>query len=264
MILAFSTIPAGLCAFLTYHVFKIPYVVWLRGGDVPGFMPQSLGTHHRLLQPLIHAIWKNSKAVLANGPYLRNLARRSLPGLDVIDIPNGIEPIHCGKRVPPPPLRCVFASRIVREQKGIEELPVLWAKIRHRFSHLSPQLEILGDGPALSDLKMKMKGKEISFPGWLPREELIRRLQQAHLSIHLSRYEGISNSALEALSAGCILLVNHAPCNEWLKEAPGVFIHVDAIHIEDFNRLSMENHVFALDYDWGVSARALKRVLDFL
>lgn len=260
VIVAFFTLPGGFTALLAHLFLKIPYAVWLRGGDVPGFTPRTLGTFHHVLLPLIHLIWKKARWVLSNGPYLRSLAGNSLPGLRVMNIPNGIQGTDYQER-PSYPLRVVFASRLVPEQKGVEDLPGIWDALRSHFSAHDPQLEIIGDGPSLDFLKRVLPEKQVSFTGWIPRQEILRRLRETHLYLHLSSYEGISNGALEALEAGCVLLTNIAPCNRWLLEAPGAFTDIRGFSLSDFSRLSRANHLFARRYDWEQSLETLRSIL---
>lgn len=260
VIVAFFTLPGGLAALLARLFLKIPYAVWLRGGDVPGFTPRTLGPLHWALLPLIHLIWKRAQWILSNGPYLQSLADKDLPGLRVMNIPNGIQATDYEER-PTSPLRVVFASRLVPEQKGVEDLPGIWQDLRSLFSSHDPQLEIIGDGPSLDFLKKALPGDRVSFTGWIPRQEVLRRLRKAHLYLHLSRYEGISNGALEALEAGCILLTNIAPCNRWILEAPGAFTDLQGFSPSDFSHLSRANHLFARRYDWDSSLETLRTVL---
>lgn len=259
-IVAFFTIPSGITALAAKLIWNIPYAVWLRGGDVPGFMPDTLNRYHKLLGGLIRFIWRHASVVLSNGPYLRRLAHRFAPGLKVVDVPNGIAPLPYRSRSMER-LRCIVASRLVVEQKGIEFLPEVWREITQRFSQLRPTLEIFGDGPAKEYLRKHLTGRNVFFRGWISRNSLIDKLQNAHLFIHLSRYEGISNAALEALACGCVLLIHPSDGNEWLADAPGVITRSDALVWSDFETISRSNHAFSTHFDWQRSANILKKVL---
>ncbi|MCS6862860.1 MAG: glycosyltransferase family 4 protein, partial [Abditibacteriales bacterium] len=88
---AFMTIPSGPVALWLKKIKRLPYLVLLRGGDVPGFLPEQLATYHRLTRPLIHRIWRESLRPVANSEGLKRLAQRSAPQMDFAVIPNGID-----------------------------------------------------------------------------------------------------------------------------------------------------------------------------
>ncbi len=49
--LAFFGVPSGVVALFIKLVYKIPYVISLRGGDVPGFRPYDFSIYHKLIAP---------------------------------------------------------------------------------------------------------------------------------------------------------------------------------------------------------------------
>ncbi len=60
VVLAFFGVPAGPIAWLMRKLHGIPYMISMRGGDVPGFRPYDFGTYHRL----VALGWSSGKAVL--------------------------------------------------------------------------------------------------------------------------------------------------------------------------------------------------------
>jgi hypothetical protein len=89
--LAFFGIPSGAIALVLKKLFGIPYIVSLRGGDVPGFRPYDFDFYHKLASPLLHVIWKQASAVVANSNGLRNLARTFDSRFDIPIISNGVD-----------------------------------------------------------------------------------------------------------------------------------------------------------------------------
>ena len=89
-ILAFFGVPSGLSAWIWNFFVKIPYIVLLRGGDVPGFRPYDFGTLHRLISPILRLIWKGAYAVVANSQGLKELALAFEPRIPIKVIPNGV------------------------------------------------------------------------------------------------------------------------------------------------------------------------------
>ncbi|HEX6035990.1 MAG TPA: glycosyltransferase, partial [Anaerolineales bacterium] len=63
--LAFFGVPSGAVAWLVKKLYRIPYIISLRGGDVPGFRPYDFHVYHKLIAPLLRMIWKNASAVVA-------------------------------------------------------------------------------------------------------------------------------------------------------------------------------------------------------
>src|ERR1044071_2912896 len=61
--LAFFGVPSGAVAWLIKWIYKTPYVISLRGGDVPGFRPYDFYFYHKLIAPFLRMIWKNASAV---------------------------------------------------------------------------------------------------------------------------------------------------------------------------------------------------------
>jgi len=73
--LAFFGMPSGAVSWFMKQWYRIPYVVSLRGGDVPGFRPYDFRIYHRLIGPFLHVIWRSAAAVVAYavGYFLRRL-----------------------------------------------------------------------------------------------------------------------------------------------------------------------------------------------
>ncbi|HEY6074772.1 MAG TPA: glycosyltransferase, partial [Anaerolineales bacterium] len=58
--LAFFGVPSGVVAWLLKKLYRIPYIVSLRGGDVPGFRPYDFKVYHQLIGPFLHRIWREA------------------------------------------------------------------------------------------------------------------------------------------------------------------------------------------------------------
>src|SRR6266508_2541050 len=89
--LAFFGVPSGAIAWLIKMVYQIPYVISLRGGDVPCFRPYDFHFYHKLVAPFLRIIWKNASAVIANSNGLRHLAVTFDPRFEIPVIPNGVD-----------------------------------------------------------------------------------------------------------------------------------------------------------------------------
>ena len=91
VILAFLGLPSGAIAWLLKVSSGIPYVVSLRGGDVPGFRPYDFWLYHKIAVPWLHLIWHGSSAVVANSRGLYDLAKAFEFGDWDSIIPNGVD-----------------------------------------------------------------------------------------------------------------------------------------------------------------------------
>ena len=86
--IAFFSFPTGPVTWIGKKLTGIPYIVSLRGGDVPGTEP-GLAHIHKLLQPIRRMVLGGALATIANSEGLRTLSLRADPEYPVEIIPNG-------------------------------------------------------------------------------------------------------------------------------------------------------------------------------
>jgi glycosyltransferase involved in cell wall biosynthesis len=200
---AFFGVPSGPLALLLRRLYGVPYLVSLRGGDVPGFLGDELATLHRLTWPITRAVWRGSSGLIANSQGLAELALRAWPGITVDVIPNGVdvETYRPPERTrPASPVRLLCVGRLAR-QKGIPYLLEGLAR-----THSSAVLRLVGDGPERSELEhmastLGLAGR-VEFVGWVDRAQLPDHYQWADAFVLPSLEEGMANVILEALAAG--------------------------------------------------------------
>src|SRR3990172_543670 len=85
---AFFTIPGGAIAYRLRR--RLPYIVSLRGSDVPGFNPR-FSRQYLFLQPVIRRIWAAASLVVANSSGLKELALKTKPDQSIEVIANGVD-----------------------------------------------------------------------------------------------------------------------------------------------------------------------------
>ena len=203
---AYFGVPSGPAALLLKRLYKVPYVVSLRGGDVPGFRSYDFGLYHKLISPILHLIWRRADAVIANSQGLRRLAQAFDRQVNIQVIPNGVdtEKYRVSSRSWEPPV-LLTVGRLV-SQKGIDILLRGLAAVRD----LPWNLLVVGDGKDKAGLETLAAelGLEhrIRFAGWKNRDELIEYYRQANLYVHTSYDEGMSNAVLEAMASGLPIL----------------------------------------------------------
>lgn len=200
--LAFFGVPSGAVAWLLKKIYRIPYIVSLRGGDVPGFRPYDFKTFHKLIGPFLRVIWHQADAVIANSNGLRDLAIAFDSSIEIPIIPNGVDGSHYKNDFREwSPARLFSVGRIVY-QKGLD----LGLRALAQLKDLNWEWRIAGDGPQIDSLKSLAQELGISdrviFLGWQNREELTRWYHHSNLFLFPSRHEGMPNAVLEAMSSG--------------------------------------------------------------
>lgn len=214
--LAFFGVPSGAVALILKWIYGMPYIVSLRGGDVPGFRPYDFRLQHTLLAPLLRIIWKRASAIIANSNGLRDLALKFDSRFEIPVIPNGVDLdlYIAGDRNQATP-RLFSAGRIVH-QKGLD----LALRALVGLKDLDWEWRIAGDGPQLEFLKRLAQelgiAERIRFLGWQSREQLIQHYQQANLFLFPSRHEGMPNAVLEAMASGLPVIASRIAGSEEL------------------------------------------------
>lgn len=214
--LAFFGVPSGAAAWLIKKLYRVPYIVSLRGGDVPGFRPYDFRIYHKLVGPFLRVIWRNAAAVVANSRGLRQLAQAFDSRFEIPIIPNGIDLDSyktTGRNWTFP--RLLSAGRIVH-QKGLD----LAMRALGGLKELDWEWRIAGDGPQLPMLQTLANElgirDRVSFLGWQSREELLKCYQEANIFLFPSRHEGMPNALLEAMASGLPAIASCIAGNEEL------------------------------------------------
>lgn len=200
--LAFFGMPSGAIAWLMKRRYQIPYVVSLRGGDVPGFRPYDFRVYHRLIGPFLRLIWHQAAAVVANSQGLRALARAFDPTVEIPVIPNGVDPTrYTADRREWTPARLLSVGRVVH-QKGFD----LGLRALAGLKDMQWEWNIAGDGSQMAALRGLSKElgltDRVIFLGWQSRQQLAKWYRQANLFLFPSRHEGMPNAVLEAMASG--------------------------------------------------------------
>ena len=214
--LAFFGVPSGPVAWLIKKLHKVPYIISLRGGDVPGFRPYDFQVYHKLIAPFLRFIWEDASAVVANSKGLRQLAQAFDSRFEIPIIPNGIdlETYKIADRDWSFP-RLLSAGRIVH-QKGLD----LAMRALGGLKDLNWEWRIAGDGPQMELLKSLAKelgiAERVIFLGWQSREPLMKCYQAANVFLFPSRHEGMPNALLEAMASGLPVVASCIAGNEEL------------------------------------------------
>jgi glycosyltransferase involved in cell wall biosynthesis len=210
-VVAFFTLPSGLVARWLNSRLNLPYLVSLRGSDVPGH-DRTLDRMHALTRPIRRAVLRRASALVANSDGLAATSRAADP-FPIEVVPNGVD---CSRFTPapvaPPPgrFRLLFVGRVHREKnlrpvvEALRELPQVG-------------LIVAGDGPQRAELEAlavhQGVAERIQWLGWQGKAALPELYRGAHALINPSLYEGMPNVVLEGMASGLAVIGSDTPGN---------------------------------------------------
>jgi glycosyltransferase involved in cell wall biosynthesis len=231
--IVFFALPCGPIATFLNKRWHVPYIVSLRGGDVPGLVP-AIEPLHRCLAPLRRWVNKNAKAVVANSPSLAELAQAADP-VSVTIVPNGVDtqyyrPPGNNIGVKGAPLRLLLVCRFHR-QKLIPET-IQWLA-QAKSQGIEFLVTIVGDGPERDAVEATIEEVDMTefifLKGWLGKDELTKQYQQADCYLNLSSYEGMPNTVLEAMACALPVIASDIPPHRGLikHQVTGYLVDLD-------------------------------------
>ncbi|HEX9924710.1 MAG TPA: glycosyltransferase family 4 protein [Anaerolineae bacterium] len=203
----FFGIPDGPIGWLLKRVYGLPYLISLRGADVPSDEVKRFAKHYAILRPFIRWLWRDADAVVAVSNGLRSYASQTTPDLPIEVIPNAID---LSAFTPPPqrqhdgPVRLLFVGRF-NAFKNVETLLEAAGQLRDMgLDHF--ELQLAGDGERRPELErfVAARGlnKNVCFLGWIDRDTIVERYQQADLFVTATVWEGMPNTVLEGMACG--------------------------------------------------------------
>ena len=203
----FFSIPTGLLSVMPGAHQKIPYIVSLRGSDVPGYdlSNPKLEFIHQLCKPITRHIWKRAHRVVAVTNSLNLTAHQTAPFQSIDVIPNGIDadifntpylPKKQGRS-----FRLICVSRLIK-RKGIEHI----LQAIHELGDEDLRLLIVGSGNYEQHLKKRCSelglNKTVSFYGYCNQKNLSLLFSDSDVFILTPRSEAFGNVFAEAMVSG--------------------------------------------------------------
>lgn len=226
---AFFGIPCGAIAWR----LGLPYIVSLRGSDVPFYNARFRVPDTVLFKRLSTRVWKSAAAVVANSQGLRTLALESAPAQKIDVIPNGVDTdiFHPGEPLDTNGgLRVLTVARLIR-RKGIEHLIDALGQLGDDRATLT----IVGEGNQRGALEARAAGCDgrVRFLGAVPHEQLPAVYRTHDVFVLPSLNEGMSNTVLEAMASGMPILMTRTGGAQELVEPGdnGDFIEADGAGI---------------------------------
>jgi len=208
---AFFGFPTGWLCYRTAK--KLPYIISLRGSDVPGKHAR-LQLDYKILAPVFKLIWKNAAALVACSEGLKNRALSFLPNISIDVIPNGVDleqfyPAETNEKHET--LRLLTVGRL-SVTKRIQTLLDVAEMLYRQGCKL--HLTIVGGGNLENNLRkivlQKNLGDIVEITGRVESEKMPQLYRQNHIFISATMQEGMSNAMLEAMASGLPIVTT--PC----------------------------------------------------
>ncbi len=223
-VIVFFTLPCGPVALRLHRAMGLPYVVSLRGGDVPGLVPE-IAWRHWLLTSVRRRVLRSARAIVANDAGLARLSALADP-FPVKVIPNGVDNRFFIPRPEPKagsgPTMVLFVGRFHR-QKNLPFFLEQMARLRAAAPN-GWQLALVGDGEERRSMEQFVHRLGLTdittWHGWQKdKTRLLDLYQQADVVVNPSLYEGMPNVVLEAMACGLPVVASAVPGNDTLVRA---------------------------------------------
>ncbi|MBN1872564.1 MAG: glycosyltransferase family 4 protein [Candidatus Omnitrophica bacterium] len=265
---AFFGIPCGFIAMK----LKTPYLVSLRGSDVPFYNQRFYYFDTLFFKYMSRTIWKRAASVIANSDDLKKLALRTSPSQDIDVIANGVDVDQFRPaRTESKTLRLLCVSRLIK-RKGIDCL----LRAIGILGEYDIRLVVVGDGDQkLSLIKLTRDlgiSSKVEFRGYVPHREIDRVYRESDLFISPSFNEGMNNSVLESMSCGLPVITTDTGGAGGLIDGNGFIIHkgdheglarqiLDFIKNRDMiQKMGDRSREIALEMSWGKVADAYYKI----
>jgi len=208
-------IPTGIVSLWLKRRYGIPYIITSHGSDVLGY-----NKRFKKLYPFVVKPWKKiikeAKMVTTPSKFLQNEIKKITKKGKFVVIPNGIDtqkfkPMKKENKI-------LIVARLFMN-KGVQDILDALKKIDIK----GWQVDIIGDGPYRKFLEMKTQEngleKVVQFHGWIDNKSQKMRNFYGHAKIFISAsyFESFGLSVLEAISAGCQILVSNIQGHKQIK-----------------------------------------------
>lgn len=211
----FFGIPDGPIGWVLKRVHGLPYLISLRGADVPSDEVKRFAKHYAVLRPMVRYLWHDADAVVAVSNGLRDYAVQTTPDLPIEVIPNAID-----LSVFTPPLQqsrngvpCLLFVGRFNAFKNVEKLVDAVANLKE-LGVEDFELQLVGEGERRPVVERIVVAKELTrqvqFLGWIDREALVERYRQADIFVTATTWEGMPNTVLEGMACGLPVVATRA------------------------------------------------------
>jgi glycosyltransferase involved in cell wall biosynthesis len=225
---AFFGFPSGWLCYRTAR--RLPYVISLRGSDVPGDNAR-LQWEYKLLGPLVFKpIWKRAAALVACSAGLKDRALRFLPSEQIEVVPNGVDletfrPAEPAPAAQDQPLKLLTVGRL----SATKRLSLLIEAVEHlRATGAQVKLDIIGGGALEAELRQLLDRKQLRDAVTLAGRHSAREMPEIYcrhnVFVSASSQEGMSNAMLEAMASGLPIVTTRCEGLDELIDDNGLIV----------------------------------------
>ena len=263
--------PSALQAKILHNKYKIPYIISLRGVDVPGYNPR-FKLIDALYKPLVSSLWKDAKRIIVNSKGLRELALETNKNLVYKIIPNGVDTKlfkKVAERYKFKKFTITAGGTIFGKKKGLQYLVEAYADFAKDKEDTN--LLLIGSGDLEEELREQVKSlgidEKVDFTGYMEKSALSKNLPRCHVFCLPSINEGMSNATLEAISSALPIIVTDVGGKDELLKGNGFLIpkrnskeitrRLDLLYVDESLRKEMakESHKIAEGMSWEKVAK---------
>ena len=256
----FFGIPCGYIA----KRLKLPYIVSLRGSDVPFYNLRFFWLDKLFFRNLSKRVWRNAKRVVANSDGLKKLAKQSYKDQEIDVIYNGVNTEEFKPREKVRDTFTVISTSRLIERKGIRYLVKAFFRFNRRYSN--SKLLVIGEGNLEEELKRKADSS-VEFFGSVEHDKLSSFYNQADIFVLPSLNEGMSNSLLEAMASGLAIIATDTGGTKELvdnqngiivnkKNSQDIFSALEGLYLDRdrLQKMKLESRAKAKKMSWAKMA----------
>lgn len=223
----YFSVPTGL---LKYGLCgKLPYVVSLRGMDVPGFHKDKYSLLTRIMKPLNRRIVKEADAVTVLSSEFKKYFQRFEAGVEPVIIPNGLflQDFRKKELYQDRLAKFVSVTRLTSLKK-IDVMIKAFIELHKEYDYIS--LDIYGEGFQRDELeKMITAGQAdayITLKGYEDEKVLKKKMCEYDVFELLTVSDAFGNVFIEAMACGLPVICAKAggPCDIVKDHVTGVFV----------------------------------------
>jgi len=268
LIHAFFGIPCGYIAMK----LGIPYIVSLRGADVPFHKKRFYWLDKLIFKNLSKKIWRKARVVIANSQGLKEAARKTSIKQDIKVICNGIDTDKfkpCLDKKIGKIIKLISVGRLATE-KGYNYL------LESLIGINNVSLTLVGSGPLERELK-ELSNKldiKVDFVGRIDSRNVIQKLQDSDIYVSSSIKEGMSNSVLEAMACGLPVITTNVGGSKELVKNNGLIVDKGSVSslreaivklVNDFDliyKMRENSRSLAKTMSWAKAASIYKKIYE--